>query len=115
MAEIFDVTEDEVVDVTEEYTDYSDEAEDEGGTSILGFLIAAGIGAGAGYGLSKFIPWAKNKKLEADKRKVEKLQARIEKAEEEEVDPEELQELTPEETEEIKKLEAESKNKKSKK
>lgn len=112
--EIFEVTENgEVNEVG--YDDYDDDAEEEG-TSVLGFLIAAGIGAGAGYGLSKLIPKIKAKKLEADKKKLEKLQAKIEKAESEDVNVDDLEELTEEETAEIKKLEEEAKtNKKSKK
>lgn len=112
--EIFEVTENgEVNEVG--YDDYEDDAEEEG-MSVLGFLIAAGIGAGAGYGLSKLVPKLKAKKLERDKKKLEKLQSKIEKAESEEVDIDDLEELTEEETAEIKKLEEEAKtNKKSKK
>lgn len=115
--EVFEVTDNGVESV--EFIDMDDiEVDaDEEGRSILGFLIAAGIGAGAGYGISKLIPKLKAKKLESDKKKLEKLQAKIEKAETvDDVDVDDLEELTPEETEEIKKLEEEAKtNKKSKK
>ena len=93
------------------------DVDDDEGSGILSLLVAAGIGAGLTYGATKLIPKIKAKKLEHDKKKVEKLQARIEKAETEEVDEDGLEELTDEEAAEIKKLEeeAEKTNKKSKK
>lgn len=113
--EVFEVTDNGVEFVDMDDIDVNDEAEEEGG-SILGFLVAAGVGAGIGIGVSKLIPKIKAKKLEADKKKLEKLTARIEKAESEDIDESELEELTEEEAEEIRKLEEETKsNKKSKK
>lgn len=112
--EILEVTNGEFVDMDDIEIIEADAEEEEGG-SILGFLVAAGVGAGIGIGVSKLIPKIKAKKLEADKRKVEKLTARIEKAEAEVIDESELEELTEEEAEEIRKLEAESKKTSKKK
>jgi len=107
-----DVDEVEVIDPA----DVTVETEEGGG---LGGVIAAGIGVGVGVVgtlvVTKFIPWAKDKKLQHDKAKLAKLEAKISEAETEaDVEVDELTPLTEEETAEIKKLEQEAAKKKNK-
>lgn len=106
-----DVDEVEVIDPA----DVTVETEEGGG---LGGVIAAGIG-GIGVGVigtlvvKKFVPWVKDKKLQRDKAKLAKLEAKISEVETEaDVEVDDLTPLTDEETAEIKKLEEEAAKKK---
>ena len=85
------------------------EDDDDGGSGILSLLIAGAVGAGLTYGATKVIPKIKAKKLAHDKKKLEKLQAKVTKAEAEDIDVDELTPLSDEEMEQIEEIEAEVK------
>lgn len=116
--ELNDAMETEVEKVDDVDIIYLDPEEDEdGGSGILSLLIAGAIGAGVTYGVTKVIPKIKAKKLEHDKKKLSKLQAKIDKSELEieDVDESDLTPLTDEEIAEIEEVKEEVKTSKKKK